>query len=135
MTRHHLSRNKSHPQSSSRSRAPLLGAAVISLTVSAIVIATAASHSTRLDDLAYWPWLLTGVQVLALWSAGTRRWWGWLLGAAVQPPWIAYAVVSAQLGFIPGCAVSAAVQAHSFLAGGTLATPRRSNGSGEELCA
>ncbi|MGH7425670.1 MAG: hypothetical protein ACREJP_05840, partial [Candidatus Methylomirabilales bacterium] len=64
----------------------------------------------------YWPWLLTSLQVVALWSAGGGRWWGWLLGAAVQFPWIAYAVTTGQLGFIPGCAISAAVQAHSFAA-------------------
>jgi hypothetical protein len=61
--------------------------------------------------------LLTGLQVLALWGAGTKRWWGWLLGAAVQPPWIAYALLTSQLGFIPGCVISAVVQTHNFLRG------------------
>jgi hypothetical protein len=28
----------------------------------------------------------------------------------VQIPWIAYAMVTGQIGFIPGCAVSASVQ-------------------------
>ena len=99
------------------SRAGFLGVALTSLVASAIVIATGAQPSARLEALAYWAWLLTALQVLALWSAGTRRWWGWLLGASVQLPWIAYAMVTAQLGFIPGCAISAVVQARSFLAG------------------
>jgi hypothetical protein len=64
---------------------------------------------------AYWAWLLTALQVLALWAAGQRRWWGWLLGAAVQPPWITYAVLTGQIGFIPGCAISMIVQAWSFV--------------------
>jgi hypothetical protein len=62
-----------------------------------------------------WPWLLTGLQVLALWSAGRRWWWGWLMGGLVQVPWIAYALVTGQIGFIPGCAVSASVQIFAFL--------------------
>jgi hypothetical protein len=84
--------------------------------LSAVVLITAAGTDARLGAPSYWPWLLTGLQVLALWSAGTGRWWGWLLGAAVQLPWIAYAMVTGQPGFIPGCAVSAAVQVHTFLA-------------------
>ncbi len=104
-----------HREIAPGSRARLLSAALASLIVSAIVIATGHGEP-RLEALSHWPWVLTGLQVLALWSAGARRWWGWLLGAAVQPPWIAYALVTAQLGFIPGCAISAAVQAHSFLA-------------------
>ena len=36
-------------------------------------------------------------------------------GRSVRLPWIAYAVVTTQLGFILGCADSAAVQTDSFL--------------------
>jgi hypothetical protein len=110
------------------SKARLLGAVLASLIVSSIVIATGARPSARLEALTNWAWLLTALQVLALWAAGTRRWWGWLLGAAVQPPWIAYAVVTAQLGFIPGCAISAVVQARSFLAGRDPRNPARPHG-------
>ncbi len=39
-------------------------------------------------------------------------------GGCVQLPWIAYAVVTTQFGFIPGCAVSASVQIHNFIRGG-----------------
>jgi hypothetical protein len=96
-------------------RVRLLSAAVAAPAVSAVLVITAAATDTPLGAPQYWPWLLTGLQVLALWAAGRGRWWGWLLGATVQLPWISYALVTGQLGFIPGCAVSAAVQAHSFL--------------------
>jgi hypothetical protein len=38
-----------------------------------------------------------------------------LLGAGVQLPRIAYAVITGQPGFIAGCAISAAVQTRNFL--------------------
>jgi hypothetical protein len=93
----------------------LATAGTAALMFSGLVVATAWTDATSLGAPPYWPWLLTGLQVLALWSAGRGRWWGWLLGGSVQLPWIAYAVVTTQLGFIPGCAVSAAVQTYSFL--------------------
>lgn len=86
-----------------------------SLAVVALVVATSLADSSRLGAPAYWPWLLTGAQVTALWAAGAGRWWGWPLGAAMQPPWIAYALLTGQVGFIPGCLVSAAVQTLSFV--------------------
>ena len=93
----------------------MAGAAAASAGLSVAVLITAAGTTTPLGAPRYWPWLLTGLQVVALWSAGTGRWWGWLLGGCVQLPWIAYAVVTTQFGFIPGCAVSASVQIHNFL--------------------
>jgi hypothetical protein len=97
-------------------RVRVLSAAVTAPALSALVLITAAGTDADLGAPRYWPWVLTGLQVLGLWSAGSGRWWGWPLGAAVQLPWIAYAVVTGQLGFIPGCAFSAVVQAHSFAA-------------------
>lgn len=87
----------------------------LSAGLSAGIVLTSWDVATRLGVPAWWPWLLTGLQVTALWAAGTKREWGWLLGAAVQPPWIVYALLTDQLGFIPGCAVSATVQAYSYL--------------------
>lgn len=86
--------------------------------MSAMVAVTALGSDTPIGAPLFWPWLLTGLQVLALWVAGRRGSAGWLLGAAVQPPWIAYAIFTGQIGFIPGCAISAAVQAYSFLRSG-----------------
>lgn len=96
---------------------------VVALTVGAVVsflvVASGLRHASALGAPAFWPWLLTGLQVLSLWSAGRRYWWGWLLGGCVQFPWIAYAVVTDQIGFIPGCLISASVQLGSFLRNST----------------
>jgi hypothetical protein len=103
-----------------QARRRLAWGAILSLAGSAAILASAWDSASRIGAPSYWPWLLTGLQVLALWSAGSPRWWGWLLGAAVQPPWIAYALVTGQFGFIPGCAISAAVQAYSYARGNGL---------------
>ena len=69
-----------------------------------------------IDTLRHWPWVLTGLQVLGLWAAGRGLRCGWLLGGTVQFPWIAYALLTNQIGFIPGCVVSACVQLYSYSA-------------------
>lgn len=101
----------------------LLYAAFGSVGLSGAVVLTSMGDVSPLGAPRYWPWLLTGLQVVALWSAGTDRWWGWLLGGSVQLPWIAYAVVTTQFGFIPGCAISASVQIHNFIRNGLPASP------------
>lgn len=60
-------------------------------------------------------WILTSLQVVALWAAGRDRWWAWLLGCGVQPVWIVYALVTDQIGFVPECLISAFVQVRNFL--------------------
>jgi len=115
MARIHKTEAQGSAGSDAAGRFRLLSAAVAAPAVSAVLVITVAATDTPRGAPQYWPWLLTGLQVLALWAAGAGRWWGWLLGAAVQLPWISYALVTGQLGFIPGCAVSAAVQTHSFL--------------------
>ena len=92
-----------------------MGGLLTSIGISAVLAVSAFTEESHLGAPAYWAWILTGLQVLALWAAGRQRWWGWLLGAAVQPPWIAYAALTGQIGFIPGCLVSAIVQTYSFL--------------------
>ena len=69
-----------------------------------------------IDTLRHWPWVLTALQVLGLWAAGRGLRCGWLLGGTVQFPWIAYALLTNQIGFIPGCLVSACVQLYSYSA-------------------
>jgi hypothetical protein len=100
----------------------LAGAVIASFGVSIAVVASSARDDSSLGAPALWPWLLTGLQVLSLWAAGRRHWWAWLLGGAVQLPWIAYAVMTDQVGFIPGCAISASVQLYSFLDNSTRTT-------------
>jgi hypothetical protein len=93
----------------------LAGSAVLSASVSLLVVVSSWTTETTLGAPLYWAWVLTGLQVTALWAAGRHRWWAWLLGAGVQPVWIVYAILTGQLGFIPGCLVSAAVQVRNFL--------------------
>ena len=88
----------------------LVAAAGLSL----VVVASSLRHDSGLGAPNAWPWLLTGLQVLSLWSAGRRYWWGWLMGGFVQLPWIAYALMTEQIGFVPGCLISAAVQLYTF---------------------
>jgi hypothetical protein len=101
-----------------RRRTRLAGAIALSAGGCALVVWSADGGESRLGAPAYWAWLLTGLQVLGLWAAGRRLWWAWLLGAGVQPVWIVYAVLTSQLGFVPGCLVSAAVQLRNFLCAG-----------------
>jgi hypothetical protein len=94
----------------------LAGSAVLSGSISLLVVISSWQTDTGLGAPLYWAWVLTGLQVVALWAAGRGRWWAWLLGAGVQPVWIVYAVLTGQIGFVPGCVVSAAVQLHNFFA-------------------
>ncbi|WP_129785528.1 hypothetical protein [Promicromonospora panici] len=86
----------------------LTGALALSACVSTLVLST--PQSSRM-----WAWVLTGLQVLALWAAGRHHSWAWLVGGGVQPVWIAYAVATGQWGFVPGCLASGAVQVRNYL--------------------
>jgi hypothetical protein len=102
----HGDQNEAHP----------IGIAALGSSVAvAAIIVTSIGDDSMLGAPAYWAWVLTGLQVLALRSIAAGKAWGWLLGASVQFPWIAYALVTAQFGFIPGCLVSGLVQAHGYL--------------------
>ncbi|HEX6325303.1 MAG TPA: hypothetical protein VFZ72_01930 [Jiangellaceae bacterium] len=99
-------------------------AVMLSAAACGLVAWTSWTSDTRLGAPLYWAWLLTGLQVVALWAAGRRQWWAWLLGAGVQPVWIIYAILTGQLGFVPGCLVSAAVQVHNFVRAGAVRAER-----------
>jgi hypothetical protein len=84
----------------------------------ALCLAVAVSSRTDPGELGapvYWTWALTGLQVTAMWVAGRGRAWGWMVGSAVQPGWIAYALLTNQLGFVIGCAISTGVQLSAYL--------------------
>jgi hypothetical protein len=98
-------------------RRQVMGPLGLSIGMTLILVLTSSTTETRLGAPLFWSWLLTGFQVVALWAAGAEYRWGWLLGASVQPPWIAYAVLTDQVGFVPGCVISAAVQLCRFLRG------------------
>lgn len=107
--------NEKNSGAGSSVRNRVVCALYLSTTITVMVVFSAFSSESRLGAPLYWTWLLTGMQVVALWAAGQGRWWAWLLGAAVQPPWIAYALLTDQLGFVPGCLASAAVQTWSMV--------------------
>jgi hypothetical protein len=84
----------------------------------ALCLAVTASSRTDPSELGapvYWTWALTGLQVMALWVAGRGQAWGWMVGSAVQPGWIAYALLTDQLGFILGCVISTGVQLSAYV--------------------
>jgi hypothetical protein len=93
----------------------------------ALCLAVAVSSRTDPGELGapvYWTWALTGLQVMAMWVAGRGQAWGWMVGSAVQPGWIAYALLTNQLGFIVGCAISTGVQLSAYLrANGSTSRP------------
>ena len=87
----------------------------LSATLCLAVIVSSRSDPSELGAPVYWTWALTGLQVTALWVAGRGHAWGWMVGSAVQPGWIAYAVLTDQLGFVIGCAISTGVQLSAYL--------------------
>lgn len=87
----------------------------LSATLCLAVLVSSRSDPSELGSPVYWTWALTGFQVVALWVAGRGRAWGWMVGSAVQPGWIAYALMTDQLGFVIGCGISTAVQLSAYL--------------------
>ncbi|MEV6810718.1 hypothetical protein [Micromonospora sp. NPDC051296] len=56
-----------------------------------------------------WSWLLMAVGVTGLYLAGKRSWTGWAVGLAAQLLWLAYAIATAQWGFLVSCFVYGAI--------------------------
>ena len=84
----------------------------------ALCLAVTVSSRTDPGELGapvYWTWALTGLQVMAMWVAGRGQAWGWMVGSAVQPGWIVYALLTNQLGFIVGCVISTGVQLSAYM--------------------
>lgn len=65
--------------------------------------------------MGWWSWLLMAMGVLGLWLAGQKNVWGWAVGLAAQPFWIAYAIVSEQWGFVVSALVYGLVYARNFI--------------------
>jgi nicotinamide riboside transporter PnuC len=57
----------------------------------------------------WWSWTLAAIGVTGLYLVTRRNWRGYVLGVGVQVLWIAYAVVTAQWGFIASALVYGAV--------------------------
>lgn len=50
-----------------------------------------------------WSWLLMAMGVTALYLAGRRSIWGWIVGLGAQVLWLAYSVTTRQWGFLVSC--------------------------------
>lgn len=70
-----------------------------------------------------WVWVLTACQVTTLAAIGRGVREAWLFAASVQACWITYGVATGQLGFLPGCCISIAIQIFSY----RRSTPRPSS--------
>jgi hypothetical protein len=99
----------------SRSRSRIVAWLCLCAALSVAVAVSSRTDPSELGAPVYWTWVLTGLQVTALWVAGRGQAWGWMVGSAVQPGWIAYALLTDQLGFVVGCAISTGVQLSAYL--------------------
>ena len=99
----------------SRARSGIGAWLCLSATLCLAVTVSSRTDPSELGAPVYWTWALTGVQVMALWVAGRGQAWGWMVGSAVQPGWIAYALLTDQPGFVIGCAISTGVQLSAYL--------------------
>lgn len=62
-----------------------------------------------------WSFVLSAIGIVGIVLAGSKYKLGWLIGFAVQPLWIAFAVTTEQYGFILNAVVYAAVYARNWL--------------------
>ena len=63
-----------------------------------------------------WSYALTAVGVFGLYLAGRKVWWSWGVGIGAQALWVAYAVATAQWGFIVSAFAYGWVYARNFRA-------------------
>ena len=63
----------------------------------------------------WWSWLLAAVGITGSLLAGNQRKVGWAIGFGTQGLWLAYAVATAQWGFLATAAAYAAVCARNWL--------------------
>ena len=94
---------------------PLVAGVESSAILCVLIFMSARASTSSLGVPAAWAWVLTGTQLLGLWVAGRRLPSGWLVGFVAQPGWIVYALLSGQLGFVPGCVLSAGVHLATYL--------------------
>jgi hypothetical protein len=87
----------------------------ISAALCTAVIVSSWTDPSELGAPVYWTWGLTTFQVMSMCAAGRGQAWGWMVGSAVQPGWIAYALMTDQPGFVIGCAISTGVQLSAYV--------------------
>lgn len=65
--------------------------------------------------MSLWSYALAAVGIFGLYLAGKKNAWGWALGFLVQIPWVVYAVLTEQYGFIVSAIAYGYVYAKNFL--------------------
>lgn len=61
-----------------------------------------------------WSWILTAVGILGIWLAGRKSWVGWAVGLGAQVLWVAYAITTAQWGFIASAFAYGSIYARNW---------------------
>lgn len=51
-------------------------------------------------SIQIWSWLLGIVGLAGFFLAGRRVWWAWYINIANQVLWVAYSIITDQLGFL-----------------------------------
>jgi hypothetical protein len=64
---------------------------------------------------AVWSYVLSAIGITGILLAGSKYKIGWLIGFAVQPLWIVFAITHEQHGFIAAAVVYAIVYARNWL--------------------
>lgn len=54
------------------------------------------------DPGQVWSWVLTLVGLTCFLLAGRKVWWAWYVGLAGQGLWLAYSLITWQIGFLVG---------------------------------
>jgi hypothetical protein len=65
----------------------------------------------------YGSYVLAVFGLIGMWMAGKQNRWGWAMSTCTQVLWIAYAILTAQYGFIPGSTSYMVVYIRNFLRG------------------
>jgi nicotinamide riboside transporter PnuC len=65
--------------------------------------------------LEWWSWILTAFGVSGIYLAGRKNKWGWVIGILSQFLWVAFAISTAQYGFILGSICYGSVYAMNFI--------------------
>lgn len=68
------------------------------------------------DTSQIWSWVLTVVGVSTFILAGKKVWWAWYVGLACQGLWLAYSIITSQIGFLVGVVVYTAVYVKNAIA-------------------
>lgn len=68
-----------------------------------------------MTDGLVWSFVLSGLGIVGIILAGSKRKVGWLIGFFVQPLWIVFALTTGQYGFILNAVIYAIVYARNWI--------------------